>query len=235
MLVSPLRAAIAGVTLALMALLNVAAAAPAQPDSGEQQRIEQAVQAYAKKLQAEQDASQDQLIANNHNAMLNDPLSPVIGNPQGDVAIIEFFDYACPYCKAVEPRLEKLLKDDNRVMLVVKEFPILTPESMVGARAALASVKQGKYAQFHQAMMLFKGRLQEDTIFDIAKDVGLDVERLRMDMQAPEITDEILANFNLARAVRIFQTPAFIVDEHLLTGPSADIDFPKVVAAARAE
>lgn len=189
----------------------------------------------ASSTQSAADASkaQDQLIAGKTTTLLNDPMTPVIGNQQADVAIIEFFDYNCPYCKAAEPRLEKLLKEDKRVKLIVKDFPILTPQSLPAAKAALASVKQGKYEQYHQAMMMFKGRIEDSTIFDIAKDVGLDVERLKKDMLAPEIADEIIANFNLARAIRAFQTPVFIIDNHLITEPSAEIDFTKLVAAAR--
>lgn len=235
MLAFPFRVAIASAALALFPFLTVGTAGAAGSDSGEQARIELAVQAYTKKLQAAEDNARDQLVATKTTALLNDPLTQVIGNPQADVTIVEFFDYACPFCKAIEPRLEKLLKDDKRVKLVVKEFPILTPESMVATKAALASVKQGKYEQFHQAMMMFKGRLQISTIFEIANDVGLDVNRLRVDMQAPEIGDEIIANFNLARGLRIFETPTLIVGAHMLTGPSAEIDFPKEVAAARAK
>ena len=177
----------------------------------------------------------DEAVAQKGMALLSDPSSPVIGNPHADVAVIEFFDYACPYCKAAEPRLEAMLRSDKGTKLVLKEFPILTPESMVATKAALASVKQGKYTQFHEALMAYKGPLQDSVIFDTAKDVGLDVGRLRKDMTAPEITDEIIANFNLARSLRIFQTPGFIVGNHILTGPSADMDFPKAVAAARAK
>jgi protein-disulfide isomerase len=216
------------------ALLLTGAAGAAQPDTGEQQRIEQAVRDYANRAAAEQAKNQDVLIARNSEALLKDPLTPVIGNPAAAVTIVEFFDYTCPYCKAVEPRLEKLLKDDPGVKLVVKDFPILTPQSVVAAKAALASVKQGKYARYHQAMMMFRGQLTEEAIFEIAKDSGLDVNRLRKDMDAPEIAGKIIADFNLARAIRVFQTPAFIVNNHLLTTPSAEIDFPKLVAAARA-
>ena len=180
-------------------------------------------------------AASDQVVAQKDAALLNDPSSPVIGNPHASVAVIEFFDYACPYCKAAEPRLEALLKSDKGTKLVLKEFPILTPESMIATKAALASVKQGKYVQFHNALMNYKGPLESSLIFDTAKEVGLDVGRLRKDMASPEITDEILANFNLARSLRIFQTPGFIVGNHILTGASADIDFPKAVAAARAK
>lgn len=177
----------------------------------------------------------DQVVAQKAQALVGDPSSPVIGNPHAKVAIIEFFDYACPYCKAAEPRLEALIKSDKGTKLVLKEFPILTPESMIATKAALASVKQGKYAQFHNALMNYKGPLSATVILDTAKDVGLDVARLRKDMAAREITDEIIANFNLARSLRIFQTPAFIVGNHILTGPSADMDFSKAVAAARAK
>jgi len=222
----------ASIACALFMPLLVTGADAAPSDKFEQQRIEQA---YTFRMQAEQEKARNQLILGNTTALLSDPATPIIGNRQADVAIIEFFDYSCPYCKAVEPRLEKLLKDDKRVKLVVKEFPILTPESLVASKVALAAVKQGKYEQFHNTLMNFKGRLTNDVIFDTAKDVGLDVPRLRKDMDASEITNEIIANFNLARGLRIFQTPAFIVDGHLLTGESADIDFPKVVAAARAK
>ena len=218
------------VTALSVAVAEGVFAAGAGKAAGEDKRIEQA---FAAKLQADQDRAQDQLVARNQTALLNDPHTPAIGDPNADVAIVEFFDYACPYCKALEPRLEAFLKTGKRVKLVVKEFPILTPESLTAAKVSLASMKQGKYQQFHQAMMMFKGRLLDSAIFETAKDAGLDLERLRKDMQSPEIADEIIANFNLARAIRVFQTPAIIVGNHLLTEASAEIDFPKVVAAAR--
>jgi len=177
----------------------------------------------------------DQAVIAKTAALRHDPISTVMGNPRGDVTVIEFFDYACPYCKAVEPRVEALLKSDPGVKLILKEFPILTPESLIAAKASLASVKQGKYAQFHNALMAYRGHWQASAIFDTAKHVGLDLARLRKDMAAPAITNEIIANFNLARSLRIFQTPGFIVGTHILTGPSAQIDFPKVVAAVRAQ
>src|SRR5437660_1694819 len=133
MLVRGTRIIWAAAALTLLPLLNASAANPGP--TAEQQR------AWLGQLQSEQDKARDRLIAANVSGLLNDPHTPVIGSPQADVAIIEFFDYTCPYCKAVEPKLEKLLKDDKRVKLVVKEFPILAPESLVGAKAALASMK----------------------------------------------------------------------------------------------
>ena len=224
------RTTLAGAVFALVSTVTFAAA---DAPSAEQQRIDAAIKAYAAQVQANEEKARDQLIAGHMNALMNDPMSPVIGNPKGDSTIIEFFDYACPYCKAAEPRIEKLVKDDKRVRLVMKEFPILTPESFVATKAALASVRQGKYEAFHNTLMNFKGQLQNEVIFDAAKEVGLDLVRLKKDMEAPEITDEIIANYNLARGVRIFQTPGFIAGGHFITSDSADIDFPKLAQSAR--
>jgi len=174
-----------------------------------------------------------QRIAARWQMLANDPAAPAIGNPRADVTIVEFFDYTCPYCKAAEPRLEALLKSDPRVRLVLKEFPILTPQSLVASRAALAAMRQGKYAAYHNAMMRFEGRLTEADIFDMAKASGLDVARLKRDMNAPAVSDQIISVFNQARGIRVFQTPAYIVNGRLLNSDSASIDFRREVAAAR--
>jgi protein-disulfide isomerase len=182
---------------------------------------------------AEVSPAPDQAVMAHREALQNDHDSPVLGDAHGDVTIVEFFDYACSYCKVVEPRLESALRSDPHVKLVLKEFPILTPESLIAARASLASRRQHKYQEFHQALMAYRGPWEEQAIFSTAKSVGLNVERLRHDMAAPGIANEIIENFNLARALRIFQTPAFIVGDHILTGPSAQIDFPAVIGEAR--
>lgn len=175
----------------------------------------------------------DQAIPSHATELWQDPQSPVLGNPHGDVTIVEFFDYACPYCKALEPRLEYAVSSDPHVRLILKEFPILTPESLLASRAALAAAKQHKYQQFHDALMGYRGPWQESVIYDTARQVGLDMVRLRRDMSSPAVTNEIIANFNLARGLRIFQTPGFVAGSHILTGPSAQIDFPAVIAAVR--
>ncbi len=209
-------------------------AAGAMAASAEQARIDRAIEAYANKQKADTEKALDQAIGARAYTLVNSPGSQVLGNPKGDVTLIEFSDYTCPFCKATEPRLQQLFKDDQNVKLVVIEFPILRPESLVAAKAALASARQGKYAPFRQALMGFRGQLSETAIFDVAKEVGLDVERLRKDMDAPEIADAIIGNFNLARALRITSTPTFIVGNHMITESSVTIDFAKAVAAARA-
>lgn len=175
----------------------------------------------------------DQAVIAHREALQNDHDSPVLGDPHGDVTIVEFFDYACSYCKAVEPRLESALRSDPHVKLILKEFPILTPESLIAARASLASRRQHKYREFHEALMAYHGPWEEAAIFSTARSVGLNIDRLRHDMAAPSVANEIIENFNLARGLRIFQSPAFVVGDHILTGPSAQIDFPAVIGEAR--
>ena len=185
------------------------------------------------------DASQKAAVARQKD-LLSDPASPVIGNPNGNVTIVEFTDYQCPYCKAAEPRLQALLKEDPNVRLVVKEFPILTKESVTASRAALAAVKQGKYTAFHQAMMEHKGQITVENVFEYAKKVGLNVDQLKKDMNAPEIADQIIENLKLARAMKISVVPGLVVDTKVLSGVSnktstAKIDFKQEVAMARTE
>jgi protein-disulfide isomerase len=215
----------AALCLTLAVVAGSAMAAPADKAAIEK--------AYAARLDAQTQADVSQRIAARWAALADDPAAPVIGGAHNDVTIVEFFDYTCPYCKAVEPRLEALLKADPKVRLVLKEFPILTPQSLVATKAALAATRQGKYAAYHDAMMRFEGTLTEADIFEMAKATGLDVARLRRDMNAPWISDQVIAVFNQARGIRVFQTPAFIVNGKLLNSESAAIDFRREVALAR--
>jgi protein-disulfide isomerase len=215
---------------AIFLSLLLPASAMAAPSAAERAAIEKA---YAAKADAATQADIAQRIAARWTLLANDPAAPVIGNRNGDVTIVAFFDYTCPYCKAAEPRLEALLKTDRGVKLVLKEFPILTPQSLVASKAALAAVGQGKYTAYHNAMMRFEGRLTEADIFDMARASGLDVARLKRDMNASSISDQIISVFNQARGIRAFQTPAYIVNGRLLSSDSASIDFRREVAAAR--
>lgn len=191
----------------------------------------------AQQMEAARQADVNTRIAARWDLLSGDTSAPVIGNPHAPITIVEFFDYTCPYCKAAEPRLEALLKRDKNVKLVLKEFPILQPVSLVATRAALAANNQGKYPAFHQAMMRFEGRLTEDDVFAMAEAARLDIARLKREMNAPEISDQIISVFNQARGIRVFQTPAYIVGgpkgAHILSSDSASIDFAKEVAAAR--
>lgn len=175
----------------------------------------------------------DPVIAAHQAALLSQPANQILGNPHGDVTIVEFFDYACPFCKAAEPRVEALLQGDKGVRLEVKEFPVLGPQSIVASRAALAATRQNKYAAFHQALLLHKGGLDEDVIYAVAREVGLDVSRLKKDMADPAITAAIQANLKLANDIHVHSTPTFIVNERIVTEPSATLDFGQLARNAR--
>ena len=210
---------LAAICVSLSLLTGAALAAPSAADRA---AIEKA---YAAKADAATGADIAQRIAARWGALAGDPAAPAIGGAQAGVTIVEFFDYTCPYCKAVEPRLEALLKADPKLRLVLQEYPILTPQSLIASRAALAAKNQGKYTAYHNAMMRYEGRLTENAIFDMAKGAGLDVARLKRDMNAPAISDQLIYVFNLARGIRIFQPPAFVVNGTLLSSESAAIDF----------
>ena len=163
------------------------------------------------------------------------PGSPVIGNPEGDVTIVEFFDYQCGYCKRVFPTIQTLLKNDTNIRYVLKEFPILGPVSDVAARAALAvwNMEPSKYMPFHAAMMGSTGKLSEPRIFTMAEDVGIDIASLRQEMINPAVDAEIRKNMALTRELNITGTPSFVIGEHLVPG-AVDMDtLQQLVAAAR--
>ncbi len=140
------------------------------------------------------------------------------GNPNGNVTLVEFFDYNCGYCKRAFPDVMKMIETDKDLRLVMKEFPILGPGSTYAARAALASRKQGKYWEYHMAMMAHEGRIDESVADQIAQANGLDVKKLKADMEADEVNQVIARNMQLADVLKIQGTPAFIIDETIIPG-----------------
>jgi protein-disulfide isomerase len=156
-------------------------------------------------------------LTDQRDALEKDPLAPVAGNPRGDVTVVEFFDYSCGYCKRVAPALEALKAADPNVRVVYKEFPILGPGSVFAARAALAAHRQGKYEPLHRALMQADA-LDEAVVRRLAAEVGLDVARLEKDMEAPEVMQALQGNQQLAAALDIGGTPAFVIGERLVPG-----------------
>lgn len=231
MMLKKSRAAVLGLAVAFAAMTSLVAPAwTADPVAVDNSDI----------VKAELEKAATQAAAARANQLLRDPNSPVLGNPQGDVTLVKFTDYQCSFCKAADPRIEKLVAEDPKVRVVVKEFPILGPVSLVAAKAALASQAQGKYHAYHQAMMAFRGKLSNDDVFAMAAKVGLDVAKLKADMESPEVTDQIIDTMNLARAMKISITPGYIVNATVLSGvstktSSAAISFPDEIAAARAK
>ena len=152
-----------------------------------------------------------------------DPASPTTGDAKASVTIVEFFDYQCPYCRSVSRSLMDLIDSKEDVRFVWKEFPILGEDSVFASRAALAAGLQGKYLDFHRALMISRSRLSQDWVMTLAEGIGLDVERLKKDMGSTEVTQQIGANLDLARQLGIRGTPAFIIDGELFPG-ALDLD-----------
>lgn len=167
--------------------------------------------------------------------VFRDPESPVGGNPEGDVTLVEFLDYNCPYCRRVAPVMIEAEAADPQLRIVYKEFPILGPNSFFAARAALAAHRQGRYVAFHKALMRVDGAANEDTVLAVAAEVGLDVQRLKADMQDPAIRASIDRNLALARALRITGTPGFVVGEQILRGATDLNTLQALIRQARTE
>jgi protein-disulfide isomerase len=177
-----------------------------------------AIRAYQQQQKLAAEQRKRDVLTIQQAAIFYHPDDPFIGNPDGDVVIVEFFDYRCGYCRSVANSLRDTAKADGGVRLVMKEFPILGPDSQFAARAALASVQQGLYEPFHFALMNARGNLNKDAVMAIAAEVGLDVTRLQRDMAAKEIDRMLHRNFELAEMLDINGTPAFIVGDEIIPG-----------------
>jgi protein-disulfide isomerase len=171
----------------------------------------------------------------NEAAVLHDPDVPVIGNPDGDIAVVEWFDYQCPYCRKLEPELRQVVQDDGKVRLVLKDWPILGPVSTVAARMALACKFQDKYREAHDAMMGVNSKLTEPRIDELLAGAGIDVDRAKRDLAAnAKAIDAILARNNEQAAGLGFNgTPSFIVGKFRVPGVLTMEQFGQVIADAR--
>ena len=182
-----------------------------------------ALTAYETKRKAAEAERQKLAILENREALTNDPASPSLGNPEGDVVLVEFFDYRCGYCRASAPRVQAAIKSDPQLRVVMKEFPILSEESVVGARAALAAGLQGKYEDFHFALMKNPGNLSASHLRRIAGQVGVDADQMEADMDSEEVAQAIARTHALARQIGVTGTPAFVIGDELIPG-AVDLD-----------
>jgi protein-disulfide isomerase len=180
--------------------------------------IEQSLQALEAKREAEEKARQKVAIGKRQQDLLHDLSSPVSGNPNGDVTLVEFFDYRCGFCKRAAGAVAQLQKEDARVRVVYKDFPILGEPSEFAAKAALSAHLQGKHQVFHEAVLASKNELNKDEVLRIAGAVGLDTKRLETDMANPEWQTVIDRNRALAKDLGINGTPGFIVGTELVPG-----------------
>src|SRR5262252_1560211 len=168
-------------------------------------------------------------------AVLRDPDNPVLGNPDGDITIVEWFDFNCPYCRKLEPELRQVVQDDGKLRLVMKDWPILGPESVAAARMTLACKYQGKYVPAHDALIGVSSRLTGPRVDELLKDAGIDLDRAKRDLAANgKAIDAVLARNNEQAEGLGFQgTPSFIVGKFRVPGALTMVQFERVIADAR--
>jgi protein-disulfide isomerase len=159
---------------------------------------------------------QERGIATHAEEIFRSPTSFVAGNPKGDVSVVAFLDYNCPYCRQDAPELARLIETDGKVRLVLKELPVLGKDSEEVARIALAAAAQGKYFQLHQRLFAESGRATKAKALRIAGELGLDVGRLERDMDDPTITAALLENTRLARDIGVRGVPFYLVGDRVL-------------------
>lgn len=195
--------------------------------------VMQAVAILREREDAENAAAAQAVLSTQMQLLTNDPNAPVLGNPEGDVTVVEFFDYNCPYCKKAAENVDMLIASDDGVRVVYREWPILSEGSRVAAKASLAARNQGLYQPFHEALMAQQGRLNEALIMKIARSVGLDVAKLRTDMEAPEVAEHIETSNRLAQALQFSGTPSFVIGRELVPGMVSVDQMQAIVDATR--
>lgn len=178
-----------------------------------------------------QEAEQREMLVAHRDALVT-PQDPVAGNPHGKVTIVEFYDTRCPYCRKLEPEMEKFLAQDHNVKLVYKDLPILGPASLLGSKAVLAAQRQGGYLRLREALMQLPPNTTLDMIKQTALKLGLDWPKLKHDMDDPAIRKQIDTNLSLAQLLGIQGTPALIIGNQLVPGAVDMADLQKLVAAA---
>jgi len=178
-------------------------------------------------------------VASNAAALFSSPHQVVLGNPDGDVTLVEFFDYSCGFCKRALPDMTALLKDDPKLKIVLKEFPILGPGSVTAARVAIAARMQDpggqKYLAFHQELLGESGPATEDKALAAAKDQGFDLIRLKQDMASEEVAATLSEDTKLASALGITGTPGYVVGKNVVLGAVGLATLRDRIDAARAE
>jgi protein-disulfide isomerase len=208
------------------------------PISPEQARVEQIMRDYLTKnpeilvemtteldkRQAAQQAEQQQkTISENAAALFRSPVSHTAGNPDGDVTVVEFFDYNCGYCRRALPDVVKLTNDDGKVRLVLKELPIFGDDSEAAAKIALAADKQGKYFEMHQKLFSESGKADKEKGLRIAKELNLDMEKLQKDAESDDIKKALDEAKDLAQKLNLQGTPLFLIGDRVVPGAPDDL------------
>ncbi|MBL6850986.1 MAG: DsbA family protein [Alphaproteobacteria bacterium] len=159
--------------------------------------------------------------------------NPGIFQEKADVTIYEFFDYNCGYCKSVVKTIMETISEDKKINFVFVEFPILSQQSYNAALAALASERQNLYNNFHLALMRVRGRVDDNQVFRTAKEIGLDIDQLKKDMERSEILEQLQKNREIAKLLNLNGTPAFIIGDVVYPGALTKENLKEIIKKVR--
>jgi protein-disulfide isomerase len=198
--------------------------------------IQEAIVELERRQQEAQKTSQKTALDTERKTLISSPHGNVVGNPSGDVTLVEFFDYNCAYCKRALTDLRTLMKSDPKLRVVLKDFPVLGPESVEASRVALAVKQQlsgDKLFDYHVRLMEGRGRINGERALATAKEMGLDMARLQKDMGAPSVQEALQENVGLGDKLGLTGTPAFIIGDEVISGAVGLDPIRKVVASTR--
>jgi protein-disulfide isomerase len=174
-----------------------------------------------------------QLLESNRKEIETPFAGAVAGNPKGDVSVVVFFDYACPYCRQGHADVKKLAAEDGNIRIVYRDFPVLSPASDEAAMASLSAAQQGRYQQFHNAMFETPGKVAHERTIAMVRTAGLNELRTATDLVAPALKAEIKKNLELGRALGLTGTPSYVVGNRILSGAVGYDKLKEAVAATR--
>lgn len=197
--------------------------------------VMEAVAILREREEADQAAATEAALAELMPMLESDPNAPVLGNPEGNLTVVEFFDYNCPYCKQAAGEIKALIAEDSEIRLVYREWPILGDGSVYAARAALAARVQGKYEEFHWALMEDRARKEETSVLEIAASIGLDIERLKADMESEAVTSHIAQSMAMAQSLGFSGTPSFVIGGRPVFGFLPKDELAAIVTDQRAK
>ena len=240
--------------LALVALLGLAAPSAAQTSAlsdPQKQAVQQIVRDFLltnpeviqeaiveleRRQQEAQKTAQISALQSERNALLHSPRGNLVGNPSGDVTLVEFFDYNCGYCKRALADVRTLMKSDPKLRVVLKDFPVLGPESVEASRVSLAAKQQisgEKLFDYHTRVMETRGRVNGERAMQVAKEMGLDMARLQKDLDHAEVRAALQENMTLGDKLGLTGTPAFVIGDEVVSGAVGIEPLRKIVASTR--
>jgi protein-disulfide isomerase len=199
--------------------------------------LQEAMAELEKKQQVAETEKARSAIKNHSDALFNSPRQVVLGNPQGDVTFVEFFDYNCGYCKRALTDMTTLLNNDPKLKVVLKEFPVLGPGSVDAAQVAVAVRMQDKtgkkYLEFHQKLLGGRGQVDKAKALAAAKDVGLDMARIEKDLKSDEVAKTLEESMKLAEALGLNGTPSYVIGNDVVIGAVGLAGLTQKIQAAR--